>query len=147
MYAVVATGGKQYKVAKDETFEVEKLDAKAGDKVTLDQVIAVGEGTSLKVGSPMVEGATVVAEVVEQTRGPKLLVFKKKRRHNYRRKKGHRQDLTALKVLEIKESGAKKSASTEKKAESKPAAKKASTKATAEKKAPAKKTSAKKEDK
>ena len=101
MYAIIKTGGKQYKVQKDDVLRVEKLEAEAGTKITLDQVLMVG-GENPVVGSPLVSGATVTAEVVEQARNNKIIVFKKKRRHNYRRKNGHRQNVTILKITEIK---------------------------------------------
>lgn len=101
MYAVVKTGGKQYKVAPAQTFTVERLDGDAGDQVTLDTVLMVSNDGALTVGTPVVVGATVTASIVEQTRGEKIIVFKKKRRQNYRRKQGHRQDLTVLKVNAI----------------------------------------------
>lgn len=97
MFAVIKTGGKQYKVAPSDVILVERLPGEAGDTVTLDQVLMVGD----KVGAPLVEGATVTATLVEHTRGEKLIIFKKKRRQNYRRKKGHRQDLTVLRIAEI----------------------------------------------
>lgn len=100
MFAIIKTGGKQYKVAKDDVITVEKLELEAGATVTLNDVLMVG-GDTPKVGAPRVDGASVSAEVVEQTRGDKVLVFKKKRRQNYRRKKGHRQDLTVLKITDI----------------------------------------------
>lgn len=102
MFAVVKTGGKQYKVAKDDVIKVEKLDAEAGKTVKLEDVLMVNDGKKSTVGAPSVKGASVTAEVLEQARAPKILVFKKKRRHNYRRKKGHRQDLTVLRIKEIK---------------------------------------------
>jgi len=102
MFAVIKTGGKQYKVQKDDKFEVEKLEGKAGDTVTLDEVLFIGDDKSSKIGTPLVKGASVIAELVDHVRGPKITVFKKKRRQNYRRKKGHRQDLTLLKIKEIK---------------------------------------------
>lgn len=102
MFAVVKTGGKQYRVEKDDIIKVEKLDVEAGDTISLDDVLMVGKEGSPKVGTPLVKGASVKAEVVAQDRGPKLIVFKKKRRQNYRRKKGHRQDLTVLRIKEIK---------------------------------------------
>ena len=102
MFAVVKTGGKQYRVAKGDVIRVEKIDAKDGDKVSLDEVLMVGEAGKSKVGAPLVKGASVKAEVVAQARTPKIIVFKKKRRQNYRRKKGHRQDLTILRVTDIK---------------------------------------------
>ena len=98
MYAVIKTGGKQYRVAKDDIIEVELLDAKKGGTVTLDQVLLVGD----KIGAPTVSGASVTATVLEQKKGDKVIVFKKKRRQNYRRKNGHRQNLTVLKITEIK---------------------------------------------
>ena len=97
MFAVVRTGGKQYTVKAGDTILVEKIDGKAGDKITLGDVLAAGD----KIGAPLVKGASVAAEVVEQTRNPTVLIFKKKRRHNYRRKNGHRQKLTALKITGI----------------------------------------------
>tara|TARA_B100000686_G_scaffold346807_1_gene434199 strand:+ start:211 stop:525 length:315 start_codon:yes stop_codon:yes gene_type:complete len=104
MFAVVKTGGKQYRVAKGDVIRVEKLDAKDGDKITLDEVLMVGETGKSKVGTPLVKGASITAEVVAQARAPKIIVFKKKRRQNYRRKKGHRQDITILRVTDIKAS-------------------------------------------
>lgn len=97
MFAVIKTGGKQYKVAPNDVVLVEKLPGQAGDTVTLDQVLMVGD----KIGAPLVAGASVTATLVEQTRGEKVIVFKKKRRQNYRRKKGHRQDLTVLRITDI----------------------------------------------
>lgn len=101
MFAVIRTGGKQYKVAKDELLEVERVDAKAGDKIELPVLMIGGEGGETKVGAPLVAGASVKAEVVDLTRGPKLTIFKKRRRQNYRRKNGHRQDLMLVKIVEI----------------------------------------------
>ena len=98
MFAVVRTGGKQYKVQKDDIIEVEKLEGAEGDKVSLDEVLFV-DG---KIGAPLVKGASVAAELVKQKRADKVIVFKKKRRQNYRRKKGHRQNLTVLKITDIK---------------------------------------------
>ncbi|WP_321395146.1 50S ribosomal protein L21 [Emcibacter sp.] len=157
MFAVVKTGGKQYKVAKDDVLKVEKLDGEAGTTVTLEEVLMVGDDKGVQVGSPTVSGTVVTAEILEQTRGNKVLIFKKKRRQNYRRKKGHRQELTVLKVLEIGKGAAKKAApakaaaaKTEKTEEAKPAAKTAAAKkpaaakAAAETKAPAKKAAPKK---
>ena len=102
MFAVIRTGGKQYRVAKDELLEIERVDAKAGDKIDLGEVLMVGgEGGEMKLGAPLVDGAKVQVEVVELTRGPKLTIFKKRRRQNYRRKNGHRQDLMLVKILDI----------------------------------------------
>ena len=101
MYAVIKTGGKQYRVAEGELLTVERLPGEPGESIALDQVLMVGEGEGAAVGSPTVDGATVAAEIVEQTRGSKVIVFKKKRRKGYRRRKGHRQDQTVLRIMEI----------------------------------------------
>lgn len=106
MYAVVKTGGKQYKVAQGDQLVVEKLEGEIGAKVALKEVLAVGDKT-LTIGAPFVQGASVKAEIVAQGKGDKVIAFKKKRRHNYRRKLGHRQQLTTLKITAI-EAGAKK---------------------------------------
>lgn len=108
MYAVVRTGGKQYRVAKDEVIAVEKLAAEAGSSVDLGEVLMVGDDRSTTVGDPLVEGASVSVEVVAQTRGDKIVVFKKKRRKNHRRKKGHRQHVTLLRVTDINVSSARR---------------------------------------
>ena len=102
MYAVIKTGGKQYRVKKDDILRVELLDAKKGDTVTLSEVLMVG-GTDgkAKFGSPLISGASVSAEVLDQIRDDKVIVFKKKRRQNYRRKNGHRQNLLVLKITGI----------------------------------------------
>ena len=102
MFAVIQTGGKQYKVAKDEVIIVEKLDAEAGETVSFKDVLACGEGAKVKIGEPMVKGAEVKGEVLEQRKGDKVLVFKKKRRQTYRRKRGHRQNETVVKITSIK---------------------------------------------
>ncbi len=102
MYAVIKTGGKQYRVAKDDVLTVEKLDGEKSGKLEFTEVLMVGGGSGdPKVGSPLVSGAKVLAEVVEQTRGPKLIAFKKRRRKNSRRKRGHRQDLTKIRITGI----------------------------------------------
>lgn len=97
MFAVIRTGGKQYKVASGDILEVEKLEGSAGDKVELGEVLMAGD----KIGAPLVGGAKVLAEIVKHFRADKVIIFKKKRRHNYRRKKGHRQDLTLIKITDI----------------------------------------------
>lgn len=102
MFAVIRTGGKQYKVSKDDTLRVEKLNAQAGNTVTLTDVLLLGDGTSSTLGTPLVAGAQVTAEIVEHVRADKIIVFKKKRRQNYRRKNGHRQDLTVIRITDIK---------------------------------------------
>ena len=101
MYAVIKTGGKQYRVATDDVLTVERLAGDAEQPIEFSDVLMVGEGDNVKVGSPTVAGAKVVAQVVEQTRGPKLIAFKKRRRKSSRRKRGHRQDLTKVKITEI----------------------------------------------
>ena len=101
MFAVLKTGGKQYKVIQGDLIEVEKLESDVGDKVTLDQVLMVGEGEDVEVGSPYILNCQVTGEVVKQGKGAKIIVFKKKRRKNYRRKNGHRQFITQLKIIEI----------------------------------------------
>lgn len=102
MFAVIRTGGKQYKVQKDDKIKVEKLDGKAGDSLKIDDVLFISDGKKATIGDPVVKGATVTVKVLEQTRNDKIIVFKKKRRQNYRRKKGHRQDVTVLQVVDIK---------------------------------------------
>ena len=165
MYALVRTGGKQYRVAKDDTILVERIAADEGAEVILDDVVMLGDGDKVTIGTPRVEGAAVSATVVSQTRGPKIIIFRRKRRKNHRRTQGHRQDLTLLKINAIAEDGkslkpkaapAKKAAAKEeaalkaaaKKAAAKKAAPKAEAKAapkkTAAKKATAKKAAAKK---
>ena len=102
MYAVIKTGGKQYRVQKDDIIEVELIDAEKGAAVTLEEVLLVGSEGKAKIGAPMVSGASVKATVLNQKRDDKVIVFKKKRRQNYRRKNGHRQSLTVLKITDIK---------------------------------------------
>jgi large subunit ribosomal protein L21 len=102
VYAVVETGSKQYRVTPGMTIDVELLPAEAGSDVELDRVLMIGgEGADVRIGTPVVEGARVVATVAEHHRGEKVIIFKKKRRQNYRRKRGHRQDLTVVRIAEI----------------------------------------------
>ena len=158
MFAVIKTGGKQYRVAKDDKITVEKLVADAGATVELNDVLMIGEsGKAPTLDAGALDKAAVFAEVVEQTRGDKIIIFKKNRRQGYRRKAGHRQDLTVLKITDISATGKKpaakakaapkeKAADTDEKA-AKPAAKKAAPKKetkTADKKPAAKKPAAKK---
>jgi large subunit ribosomal protein L21 len=110
MFAVIKTGGKQYRVAANDKITIEKLPAEAGATVTFEEVLMVGDGDKATVGTPLVAGATVAGEVVEQTRGDKIFVFKKKRRKHYRRRAGHRQHLTVVKITDILTDGAKKAA-------------------------------------
>ena len=126
MFAVVRTGGKQYRVAQGDKIVVEKLDGNAGDRITLGDILLAGEGSDLK----KTDGLTVAAEIVAQAKGEKVTVFKTRRRHNYRRKKGHRQPHTILKIIAIGDQKEQKAAP----------------KAAAEKKAPAKSEEAKVQD-
>ncbi len=101
-YAVIETGGKQYRVQKDDVVSIELLEgAEAGKPVEIDRVLAVNDGTGLQVGSPVLDGAKVTAEVVEEFRAPKVVAFKKKRRKGYHRKVGHRQNLLKVKISSI----------------------------------------------
>ncbi len=101
LFAIIQTGGKQYRVAPGNVLRVEKLPGERGDEVILDQVLLVTDGQEVKVGQPLVAGAQVKAAILRQGKGKKILVFKKKRRKNYRRKRGHRQLYTALQINEI----------------------------------------------
>lgn len=145
MFAVIKTGGKQFRVAPNDTLRVEKLAGAPGETVELTSVLMVGGEEGVRVGAPLVEGATVAAEVLEQTRGPKVIVFKRKRRKNHRRRAGHRQALTLLRVTEILTEG-RKPAKAKPAAETpaKPAAKRAAAKKGAAQKAPARKAPARK---
>jgi large subunit ribosomal protein L21 len=107
MYAVIRTGGKQYRVAPDDVLDIEKIPGEAGDIVEFGEVLLVGGDGEPQLGAPLIAGASVAAEVVEQHRGAKIIIFKKKRRQNYRRKNGHRQSLTLIRVTEILTGGAK----------------------------------------
>ncbi|HJW28103.1 MAG TPA: 50S ribosomal protein L21 [Saprospiraceae bacterium] len=102
MYAVIMTGGKQYKVAPGEVVRVETLDAKKGDTVEIKDVYMIADGDKISVGKPTIASAMVTAEVVEEGRGEKLLIFKHRRRKGFRKTNGHRQNYTAIKVKEIK---------------------------------------------
>ncbi|WP_108682571.1 50S ribosomal protein L21 [Methyloceanibacter sp. wino2] len=167
MFAVIRTGGKQYRVSPNDIIEIEKIAGNPGDVIELSEVLLLGGEGAATTGSPTVSGAMVAAEVVEQKRGDKIIVFKKKRRQGYRRTQGHRQELTALRITEILTDGKKPSKAAAKKApaktesaekpeakaeaapakkaaEDKAPAKKAAPKKAPAKKAPAKKTAAKK---
>ena len=131
MYAVIKTGGKQYKVSKDDVISVEKLSDDAGKKIKLNEVLIISDKGKPIVGDPLIKGASVEAEIMDHSRAAKITVFKKKRRHNYRRKQGHKQNITNLKILSINSSqGKTKAADTE---EKKTAAKKAAPKKVATK--------------
>ncbi|MEC8928469.1 MAG: 50S ribosomal protein L21 [Verrucomicrobiota bacterium] len=110
MYAVFETGGKQYRASAGDTLTVERLEAEAGKPVTFDRVLLVNDAGKVTVGAPMVDQARVAADVVEHKRGPKLIVFKMKRRKGYRRKQGHRQEQTVVKITDISTGGKAKSA-------------------------------------
>lgn len=142
MFAVVKTGGKQYRVAKNDTMIVEKLAGEVGDVIALSEVLMLGEeGKAPTVGVPTVDKAAVFAEVIAQSRAEKVIIFKKQRRQNHRRKNGHRQEQTVLKVVEVSPTGTKPAAVKKAaKADTAPA----TAEAAAEKKAPAKKAPAKK---
>ena len=101
MYAVIKTGGKQYRVAKDDVLVIEKIEGEAGSEVEFTEILMIGGNGAPKIGTPTVAGAKVTAELVEQTRGPKHIAFKKRRRKNSRRKRGHRQDLTKVRITNI----------------------------------------------
>jgi len=101
MYAVIETGGKQYRVNEGDIIRVEKLPAEVGSDIKFEKVLLVGSGEDVKVGMPLVDGAKVTGKVVEQDRGKKIVVFKMKRRKNYRRKQGHRQDYTGVRIDRI----------------------------------------------
>jgi large subunit ribosomal protein L21 len=101
MYAVVATGGKQYRVQAGETLRIEKIPGEVGSSVAFDQILLYSDGENLSVGKPVLENAKVNARIVEQDRGNKIIVFKFKRRKGYRKKQGHRQDFTAVKIDSI----------------------------------------------
>lgn len=102
MYAVIKTGGKQYRVAKDDVITIERISGEPGSKVEFDEVLMVGSGDGVKVGEPFVSGAKVAGEIVDNIRGPKLIAFKLRRRKDSRRKKGHRQHLSTVRVTDIK---------------------------------------------
>ena len=117
MYALVKTGGKQYRVSKDDTILVERIAAEEGAEVILNDIVMLSDGDKVTIGTPMVDGAAVSATVLRQTRGPKVIIFRRKRRKHHRRIQGHRQDLTLLKINDIAEDAKKL-------AQIKPAAKK-----------------------
>jgi len=121
MYAVIKTGGKQYRVKPDDVLEIERLPGEAGDILEFSQVLMISGDAGFEIGTPVISGAIVAAELVEQTRGDKIKVFKKKRRKHYRRTMGHRQDLSQIRITEILTGGAKpsKKAAAKKKAPAK----------------------------
>jgi large subunit ribosomal protein L21 len=137
MYAVIKSGGKQYKVAENEVVKLEKIDGEVGKNVKFDQVLALGSDKGVKVGEPVIKDAVVSAEVLEQKKDDKVIIFKKKRRHNYRRKNGHRQQVTVVRILDVSGKGEIKKAPA-KKAVAKKDDKPATTKTSEKKEAPKK---------
>jgi large subunit ribosomal protein L21 len=101
MYAVIKTGGKQYRVAAGDKIQIEKLEGNPGDQVKFAEVLMIANGDAINIGAPHVAGATVVGEIASQDRGPRVIIFKKRRRKHYRRRNGHRQDLTSVTIREI----------------------------------------------
>jgi large subunit ribosomal protein L21 len=101
MYAIIKTGGKQYRVSQGDIFNVEKLEGEPGTKLSFDEIFAVGEGASLKVGTPIVAGAKVAGEIITHGRARKVIVVKFKRTRNYKRKRGHRQSFTRIRITSI----------------------------------------------
>lgn len=143
MFAVIKTGGKQYKVAEGDEIVVEKIGAEAGTDVTFDTVLMLGDGGDVKVGEPTVSGASVIGEIAEQRKGEKVLIYKKRQRNTYRRKKGHRQLETVVKITSILADGQKASAKKKaapKKADAAPEAAETSVEAKAVEPAPAAKS-------
>jgi large subunit ribosomal protein L21 len=121
MYAVIRAGGKQYRVAPEDVLDIDRIPGEPGDNLEFADVLLLGGGDGEpQIGAPLVSGATVAAELVEHRRGEKIIVFKKKRRQNYRRKKGHRQELTTIRITQILSDGEKP----KKEAKAKPAAEK-----------------------
>jgi large subunit ribosomal protein L21 len=113
MFAVIKTGGKQYKVAADDKITVMLLEGEAGAQITFSEVLALFDGEAHHVGAPLVSGASVTAEIVEQARGPKVYAFKKRRRKNSKRKRGHKQDLTIVRIVDIVGADGKRSSKSE----------------------------------
>jgi len=140
-YAILKSGGKQYKVSAGDVILVEKILGESGSKITFDDIVMMGEGAKIHIAETELKSASVTGEVIDQTRGPKLIVFKKKRRQNYRRKKGHKQNLTAIRIksINLKNTASSKSLAP-KKVKSETTAKKATlkTKSSAIKAAPRK---------
>ena len=144
MYAVVNSGGKQYKVQKGEILKVEKISGDVGNPVTFDRVLMFSDGENVSIGQPLLDGVSVEGHIVEQGKARKIIVFKYKRRKRFRRKNGHRQEFTAVQIDSIKAKGTKAAKAAEPKAEAKAEVTESETKKTAPKKAAAKETAAKK---
>lgn len=142
MFAVIRTGGKQYRVAAEDVLKVDKVQGSPGEIVQFGEVLVVG-GDNVTLGQPTIAGASVAAEVLEQGRGPKIIAFKKRRRKNSRRKRGHRQEFTLVRVTEILTDGAKPTKTARPKPEPKPVAAAAEEAEPAETRAPKRKAQAK----
>lgn len=144
MFAVIRTGGKQYRVTNGDVIRVEKLPGVAGARIELAEVLAMGEGADARLGTPLIDGAAVAATIVEQAKADKILIFKRKRRQNYRRLRGHRQRLTVLRITDIYAPGAERPAVAA--AETAPAAAQPATTPARPRKTVAGKTAAKQKD-
>ena len=144
MYAVVNSGGKQYKVQKGEVLKVEKISGDVGNAVTFDRVLMFSDGENVSIGQPVLDGVSVEGHIVEQGKAKKIIVFKYKRRKRFRRKNGHRQEFTAVQIDSINAKGTKAAKAAEPKADAKAEVTEPETKKTAPKKAAAKETAAKK---
>ena len=114
MFAVIKTGGKQYRVTPDDVIQIERISGEAGDEVFFNNVLILADGGKTDVGAPLVDGARVTGTLMEQTRGEKIIIFKKKRRKSYRRRNGHRQDLSVVRITDISGLRAKKKAAPKK---------------------------------
>lgn len=143
MFAIIQTGGKQYKVAKGQTLEIEKIDQKEGEKISLNNVLLLSNNNNTKIGTPLVEGAFVSAKIVDHKKGEKLVIFKMKAKKRYQKKAGFRKSLTTIEILEINETGGKAEPTEEIQTDAKKAAPKTTKAKTAVKK-PASKTVKKK---
>ncbi|PCH82122.1 MAG: 50S ribosomal protein L21 [Hyphomicrobiales bacterium] len=150
MFAVIKTGGKQYRVATDDVIRIERLIGEAGDTVSFDEVLMLGGDSDVQIGAPLLEGVSVAGEIVEQARNNKIIIFKKRRRQNSRRKNGHRQHVSLIRITEIltggKKAAVKKAKPAAKKADAEVEAKEADAPKAAPKKAAAKKAAAPKAD-
>ena len=145
MYAVVNSGGKQYKVQKGEVLKVEKISGDVGNSVTFDRVLMFSDGENVSIGQPVLDGVSVEGHIVEQGKAKKIIVFKYKRRKRFRRKNGHRQEFTAVQIDNIKAEGTKAAKAAEPKAEAKAEVKESETQKAAPKKAAPKEALSKKE--
>lgn len=139
MFAIVETSGKQYKIEKGTVLEVDHVNAKEGENLTLNKILLISDPTATKIGTPFVEGAFATAKILNHSQGDKIIVFKMEAKKRYKKKQGHRQQLTSIEITDIKASGATKSQSSEKSEEPAKVTKSAKPKAKVAKKAPSKK--------